>query len=179
MLVLGIDPSLSSTGWALLKFDKKKKEQLKAVAKPTLLDINNEYKPELVNYGVITTSNKDRLCNRVFQQREEMKKIILNYDPEILVSEDQYGHLNIKTLKNLSHVRGQHMAIAAQMKKPFVLYTPSEIKKIATGKGNAKKKQVIDSINKYYNLELDNDNIADAIAVALSYIFKPDKGTYI
>lgn len=51
--------------------------------------------------------------------------------------------------------------------------------KITTGKGNAKKKQVIDSINKYYNLELDNDNIADAIAVALSYIFKPDKGTYI
>ena len=32
-------------------------------------------------------------------------------------------------------------------------------------------------INKYYNLELDNDNIADAIAIALSYIFKPDKGT--
>lgn len=179
MLILGIDPSLTSTGWALLDFETDKVKDIVPINEITLLNQNNEYKPELIDYGTFETSSKDRLCHRVLQQKIELENLLLKHDPKVFVSEDQYGYLNTKTLKRLSHVRGQYMAVAAEKHKPFVLYTPSQVKKNATGKGNAKKKDVIKSINEYFDLELSNDNIADAIGVGLSYILNPKDGTNI
>lgn len=179
MLILGIDPSLTSTGWALLDYEIDKVKDIVPVNEINLLNQNNEYKPELIDFGTFDTSNKDRLCLRVLQQKNELENLLLRHDPKVFVSEDQYGYLNTKTLKRLSHVRGQYMAVAAEKHKPFVLYSPSKVKKIAAGKGNAKKKDVIKSINEYFDLELTNDNIADAIGVGLSYIFDPTAGTNI
>lgn len=61
----------------------------------------------------------------------------------------------------------------------FSFITPSEIKKIVAGKGNAGKQEVIDSI-KYmgYNLDKDNksnDNIYDSFAILICYYYQNDK----
>ena len=61
----------------------------------------------------------------------------------------------------------------------FSFITPSEIKKIVTGKGNASKEEVIDSIKGMgYNLDKygkSNDNIYDSFAILICYYYKNDK----
>ena len=61
----------------------------------------------------------------------------------------------------------------------FSFITPSEIKKIVSGKGNASKEEVIDSIKGMgYNLDKDgksNDNIYDSFAILICYYYKNDK----
>ena len=42
-------------------------------------------------------------------------------------------------------------------------YSPSEIKKYASGKGNCNKAMMVKMANEKYGLELTDDNIADAI----------------
>lgn len=178
-LILGLDPSLSSTGWSILDFDETKFSNLKPITEETLFNKDSEYKPELILYGTIDTNPNNRLCKRVYDQKVEMEKIIKNYNIDIFACEDQFAYKNYKTLKRLSHVRGQYMSLAAKFDKPFILYTPKNIKLIITGYGKAKKNHVMNVINNYFNINNNNDNISDAIAVALSYIYKPENGTYI
>lgn len=61
----------------------------------------------------------------------------------------------------------------------FSFITPCEIKKIVTGKGNANKEEVIDSIkSRGYNLDnagKSNDNIYDSFAILICYYHQNDK----
>lgn len=56
----------------------------------------------------------------------------------------------------------------------FSFITPSEIKKIVSGKGNACKEDIIDSVKgSGFNLDIDeksNDNIYDSFAVMIAYM---------
>lgn len=49
--------------------------------------------------------------------------------------------------------------------QPFVLVTPSQLKKFATGKGNSEKAIVIREVWRRWNCEVRNDNEADAVVL--------------
>lgn len=49
---------------------------------------------------------------------------------------------------------------------------PTKLKKFATGKGNSKKDLVMKSVFKYWGFDTDNDNIADAYAIALFGMYR-------
>lgn len=184
--ILGIDPGLSSSGWCFIDFNKKKLEKIDNPGETTLFD--GEYKPELIDYGIIETDKNNRNSDRVFKHYVEIDKLVKFYDPDLVAIEDQYSSLNASTLKKLSHVRGVFMNLASQYNLDCYLYYPSSVKKIASGKGNASKEDMVKNINEYYGLDLSlgekrgenmEDDIADAISVALSYIINKDKSTKI
>lgn len=60
---------------------------------------------------------------------------------------------------------------------PFVLVTPSQLKKFVTGKGNVEKSVVIKEVYKRFSIDTDNDNTADA--VVLGHIGMSLTGAYI
>jgi crossover junction endodeoxyribonuclease RuvC len=51
-------------------------------------------------------------------------------------------------------------------KMPFVVISPSQIKKFATGKGNCQKNMVLRDVYKKWNVEAKDDNQADAFVLA-------------
>jgi crossover junction endodeoxyribonuclease RuvC len=74
------------------------------------------------------------------------------------------------------------MFLACQYNIELYLYSPASIKKIVSGSGKADKEIIVNTINNYFNIELnvknDNDK-ADAIAIALSYLFDRKKSKII
>ncbi len=60
----------------------------------------------------------------------------------------------------------------------FIEVSPNTLKKFATGKGNAKKENMILPIYKRYGFEDDSDNIRDAYVLAQIARALSDKGTH-
>jgi Holliday junction resolvasome RuvABC endonuclease subunit len=188
-IILGLDPSLSSTGYSIVEVDEDRLDDLEPPSKETLFDDTKNYRPKLVTYGVIETSSNDNLCLRNKKARDRLRDIIEKYKPDLISCEDQYSSLNPGTLKKLSHIRGQFMSLAEDYKIPFYIYYPSSAKKIFSGSGNAGKDDMIEVANRYFGLSLikksnpdhtnkeQQDNEADAIALALSYLLNKDKAT--
>lgn len=48
------------------------------------------------------------------------------------------------------------------------ILSPSQIKKVMTGKGNAKKDKVREAVNKKFNLQVESEDEADAIAIGFT-----------
>jgi len=176
--IMGIDPSLVSTGWAVLSFEEVK---LKNIFHPAKKSLFERYKPRLLDCGRIETNKSELDTQRIYKIYTELEKLIKFYKPEVMSIEDQYGYLNTKTLKQLSQVRGVCMALASLYGMNLYLYAPTSIKLIVTGNGKSKKEDMVNVINRYFDLNLnikDNDK-ADAIAIALSYLIDRKKGTRI
>lgn len=163
-MILAIDPSLTATGYCVVGGDGN-----------TVFD-----------YGLIETNKNNKLCKRVYKTTQELEKIIKEYGIKTIASEDQYGHLNIGTLKKLSHVRGQIMYLASKYNLPMVVFSPGTMKKQVTGKGNCSKEKVAESLRKDYSIvegiDIDlkiHDNVSDAFGIAVTYFKAPDKGRFI
>lgn len=60
--------------------------------------------------------------------------------------------------------------------KPFLIVTPSQVKKYATGKGNSSKDNMILPMFKKWGFEHDSDNVRDAYVLAkIAFDLKTDK----
>lgn len=146
-VILGIDPASYDTGWAV---------------------IDNE-----LHYNLIHIPHSRPIECRLLLLYNGLQKVIEDYHPEVVVLEDQFLAKNVKTLKTLSWVRGVVMLLATQHGLPLVILTPTEIKQAATGKGNADKDMIRKSVSMIFGIkEKLNDNVSDAIAIALTYILK-------
>lgn len=142
--VLGIDPATIDTGWSVLS--------------------------DNLDYGLIHVSKSKPIEKRLLVIYNKLQEIINEYLPEVVVLEDQFLGRNVDTLKKLSWVRGVIMLLATQNNIPIVTLTPTEIKRTTTGKGNAGKEAIRKSVSFLFGIkEKLNENVSDAIAIALSY----------
>ena len=55
---------------------------------------------------------------------------------------------------------------------PQILYPPMTVKKVVGGKGNMKKVELREIIEKKYNVSFENDDESDSCAVGLCYFIK-------
>lgn len=55
------------------------------------------------------------------------------------------------------------------MEIPFVSIPPTVVKKVITGKGNAKKEVVRRILEESYNFQFKNDDESDAMALLVAY----------
>jgi Holliday junction resolvasome RuvABC endonuclease subunit len=107
------------------------------------------------------------------------------FKPDIAVLEDQYVGPNPQTSLFLARARGVAMLACHHAGVQVVLYAPSEIKKVMTGKGNAKKELVQQAAVEAYKHngvieelfgdgikksgKKKNDDISDALAAAYTH----------
>jgi len=143
MIILGIDASTHDTGWGVLDDDN------------------------LIGYGSIVPPDTD-LPEKLLYVYDELKRVIVEYNPDIVACEDQYLGKNTNTVKTLSQLKGVINLLCQQHGLFIKYYYPTTIKKAATGDGKADKKMIIDAINKRYSTDIQNDNITDAIAIAFT-----------
>ncbi|MFN3966910.1 MAG: crossover junction endodeoxyribonuclease RuvC, partial [Endomicrobiia bacterium] len=113
MKVLGIDPGLAQTGWAILK--------------------KNSNQIELIKCGCIETNPKLELSQRLNILYSELKKIIEKYTPELIAIEKQFLYQKSQTVLHTSEARGIILLLAGQKKLKVKEYNPKEVKIALTG----------------------------------------------
>lgn len=152
-IVLGIDPGLHRTGYAVVEYKNKD--------------------PHLKEAGVLTTKETDALQLRLKSIYDGIQEVIEEFHPDLMVVENLYSHFSHpQTSVVMGHARGIVFLCAADHKLPITCYAATRIKKSITGNGRATKMQVQKSIKSIMRLDTlpEPPDVADAIAVALCHL---------
>lgn len=159
MIILGVDPGTATTGYGVI------------LAK----NINNKNKEnfECLGYGSIKTSPDMAMPQRLKKINNELTGLLKKYRPKIMVVESLYFFRNIKTALPVSQAKGVILLAAAKKNIPVHEFTPPQVKLLVAGSGKAEKTQVQKKIQLIFGLKdlHKSDDAADALAVALTYIF--------
>lgn len=158
---MGIDPSTTSTGYAILDKDGN-----------------------LVDYGVFKTDDSDMSdAQKLAHQYEQLRVLMLKYNSSefdadggwirdnTLVGigiEDQFQGPNVKTLIQIARMASVFMTQAALTNAELAMFYPKSWRLLFHGNGKAVKRDTIKLVNEMHGLSLkgkDND-IADAIGIA-------------
>jgi len=153
MRILGIDPGISCTGYAVLESD-------------------TFGKVSLVELGVIRTLPSSEMAERLKAIFDGVCEVIASLEPDHFAIESVFVGKNIQSALKLGHARGAAIVAAAQAGLSVAEFSPREVKQNITGNGNADKEQVqfmVTSILKLTQVPKPND-AADAVAIALSFL---------
>ena len=143
MKILAVDPALSTSGFAVLEFDEKNK------------------KIYLREAGLVKTTSKNSLPDRLRKIYEKFKEIIDKYKPEILLLEKFYTHLRHPlTVAMLSKAKGILMLLASQNNIEVLELSTTHVKKALTGKGNAKKYQIKRMVEFFLKKKISSQHIS-------------------
>ena len=152
MRVLGIDPGLNITGYGILD--------------------DNNGDPTVIEAGVVRTSAKDKMENRLHVISMELESIIKQFKPDVVAIEDLYSHYgHPKTAIIMGHARGIIFLKAAEAGLKVETYASTRVKNSLTGHGRASKKQMQMMICSTLGLQTvpEPPDAADALAVALCH----------
>jgi crossover junction endodeoxyribonuclease RuvC len=149
MIILGIDPGLARTGYAILKKETS--------------DI-----PRLLSCGCINTAVGRAEAERLLEIKQDLAKLIKKWKPDALCIELLFFAANAKTAMSVGQARGVILVTAAEYKLRIIELTPLQVKIAATGYGKADKGQVQRMIVKLLNLKKipKPDDAVDAAAIA-------------
>jgi crossover junction endodeoxyribonuclease RuvC len=152
MVIIGIDPGISISGWGIIDFVSKNK-------------IN------FLDCGCIKTSSSSDFSKRLLYIYTNIKFIIDKYKPEVAAIEELFF---LKTFKSISHTiqaRGAIILTLSMNNIPIFEYNPKSIKLAITGYGLATKIQIQNMIKTFLYLKSipKPDDIADALAVAICH----------
>lgn len=151
MLVLGVDPGSTNTGYGLV--EKK----------------NNNITH--IHSGCISSPGKLPFYDRIYNIFQASVEIMNRFRPHEMAIEDVFYAKNIKSSLKLGHARGAVLIAAVQCSVRIFEYTPLEIKKSVVGYGRASKEQVrfmVQTILKIKNVP--NFDTSDALATAICHI---------
>ena len=150
MIILGIDPGLTKTGFGVLSI------------------VND--KPNLIDYGIIEPNKKDSLSLRLYTIFTDIEELINTYSPTIMSIEEIFYGVNVKSALLLGQARGAAMVSAASENITIFEYSAKKIKQSVTGNGNANKEQVKFMVTSILNI---NNNIgldaSDALGIAICH----------
>ena len=145
MTILSIDSGIERTGFAIFK-DKK-----------------------YVTSALIKTSKSLQTEIRLYEIYSKLKEVFKKYKPDVMVLEQLLFFKNQKTFIRVAQAQGIVMLLAAQNNIKVEFLTPLQIKQIVTGYGQADKKSVQKMIKLTTEIEITQDDEADAVACGLAY----------
>lgn len=152
MFALGIDPGVSRCGYGLVGRDAA---GYRAVAA-----------------GVITTPPSDPLPHRLASLAGELKALIEQHRPDVVVVERVFFQTNVRTAMSVGQASGLALAAAATAGCSVVQYTANEVKSSVAGYGAATKEQVQRMVQTLLGLATRPrpPDAADALALALCHL---------
>ncbi|MDB5352462.1 MAG: ruvC [Planctomycetota bacterium] len=151
--VVGIDPGLSVTGYAVVE--------------------PGERGARVVEAGVIRAGRDAKaLAQRLETIHRGILEVLDAYPPSAVALEQVHSHPRFpRTAILMAHARGVIMLAAACRGVPVTGYAAARIKKSLTGSGKAPKEQMQHAIRTELGLDLlpEPHDVADACAVALCH----------
>ncbi len=136
-----------------------------------LLDQSHD-PPRILDCGIVETSRGISAAERLVAIATALEHLIREHAPAALAVERLYFNKNVRTAMAVAEARGVALLCASRSGLTVAEYTPQEVKLSVTGTGAADKKQVQRMIGALLSLEtpIAQDNVADAIAIALTHI---------
>ena len=152
MRVLGIDPGVARTGYAVVD---KAGSTLRSVC-----------------VGVIETDRAEAHGRRLAALRESLLDVLRGHSPDVAVVERLFFNANVKTAMSVGQASGVALATAAGEGLDVFDYTPLEVKQSVVGFGGASKKQVQSMVAALLGLDAAPSpaDAADACALAICHI---------
>lgn len=173
MVFIGIDPSITNTGIVLLnggtpccykiEWQKVKgKEYYRTKTKGT-----NGERVLLQLIGTKTKNEETRIGGLYYSICKLLHAFLVDYGGYNI-------QVGIERPMGANRGSGQLVAMAYaaaiiathQIAIQVMAFTPTELKKFITGKGNSKKQIIIQQVYKKYGVEFEDDNLADAFVLA-------------
>lgn len=154
MVILGVDPALSITGYGVIQVRKNKLSLLEA--------------------GIISTSAQSKLPERLDKIYKGISKLIVDTKPDCLVLEKLYVHYRHPTTAYLlGQARGVICLTCAQKDIPLFEYAATRVKKAIVGRGLASKFQVQRMVAGLLNIRTlpKYMDITDALALAIAHSY--------
>ncbi|MDR2066272.1 MAG: crossover junction endodeoxyribonuclease RuvC [Endomicrobium sp.] len=153
MIILGIDPGLSLTGWGVVE----------AVSRD---------KMHALKYGCIKTSPPATLIERLQAVHDNLQDIIDTYKPEVVAIEEIFFLKAAKSVAAVGQSRGAIVLTVSMNKIPLFEYNPRSVKMALTGYGSAEKYQMQQMVKTFLKLKgiPKPDDTADALAIAICHI---------
>lgn len=150
MIILGIDPALTQSGWG------------------AILSQNNTI--SFIACGTIKTDSKKSLDTRLHHIHLSINQVIELYKPDEVAIEETFVNNNAVSSLKLGHARGVLMLSAAIAGLKIYEYASTSIKKTVVGVGRAEKSQV-GAMIKYLlpKAIVKSEDEADALAVAICH----------
>jgi crossover junction endodeoxyribonuclease RuvC len=156
-MILGIDPGLNTTGYAVLE--------------------STDSGPVLREAGIIKSSEKRsaaEMADRLKVLYDGVIEVIDQYSVTVMAVEQLYAHYeHPRTAILMGHARGAIMLAGAQRGIDVQSYAATRIKKIITGNGRASKEQMqLTMLREFHLKELpEPHDVADAMGIALCHYF--------
>jgi len=150
MIIIGLDPSLSCTGWGVV-----------AKSGSRLTHIAN---------GQIPTDAKASLAERLVTLDRELTDVILAHRPDAGAVEEVFVNKNPQSTLKLGQARGVCLLALARAGLPVAEYATRLVKKSLVGTGGAEKAQVQAMLKVLLpGVKLAGADAADALAVAIAH----------
>lgn len=153
MTILGIDPGMHETGWAVL-------------------DGSTPGAPRLLASGVIRTKAGLPTADRLVAIHQELSDVIREHGPQSCAMEEMFFSKEANTIRATLQARGVALLAVAQTGRAIHEYNPKTVKSAVTGSGSAQKAQVQSMVQKALKLAapLRPNDVADAAAIAICHL---------
>ena len=148
--ILGIDPGLDRTGYAVI-------------------EVSGKIKSRVIDAGIIRSSSREPLAARLTEIEAAMCDVLAEHSVSLVAVEDLYAHYqHPRTAILMGHARGVVLLTAARKTIPVLSLPSTNVKKMLTGNGHAGKMQMQRAIVSTFGLRKlpEPPDVADAIAIA-------------
>lgn len=143
--ILGLDPSSTATGWALISPEG----------------------PALLEAGTFHLKKKS-LDDRLIEFRSLLTDLLKKLDPDVVAAESPFiGRLKGNAASALYQIRAVIVLTCMDLGIPLVFYTPKEARKIVLGQGSLRKEAVSRAMRSRFG-DIGDDHACDAACVALA-----------
>lgn len=152
MFVLGIDPGLTTTGYALV-------EAAGTTMRP-------------VAAGVFRTDPSSTMSRRLAELFSDLEALLAEHHPDEVAMERVFVNRNLQTAEGVGRASGVVLLAAARAGLAVHEYSPSAVKKAIVGVGTAPKQQIQEVVARRLGLESAPApaDAADALAVAMCHV---------
>ncbi|MEM9561165.1 MAG: crossover junction endodeoxyribonuclease RuvC [Actinomycetota bacterium] len=153
MFVLGVDPGLSRCGYAVVEPAPRGRGRAHAL-------------------GVLRTAADLPVPERLAQLHRDLDELLDEFTPAVVSVERIFFQNNVRTAVGVAQASGLALALAARRGVTVVQYSPSEVKSVVAGDGQAAKGQVQEMVQLLLGLaEMPRPaDAADAAALALCHL---------
>ena len=149
MLILGLDPSLSSTGWGIIRSQGAR-----------IAHVAN---------GQITTDAAAPMAERLAALQAGLVAVIAEHRPTRAAAEEIFVNKNPQSTLKLAQARGAVLAACGAAGLPVNEHAARLVKKAVTGTGGAEKTQVAAMVKVLLpGVMIAGSDAADALAVAIA-----------
>jgi len=149
MLILGLDPSLSRTGWGIVRAEGAR-----------LSHVAN---------GEVPTDPKAPMADRLHKLHAAIGAVIEAHRPDRAAVEEVFANKNPQSTLKLAQARGAVLAACGQASLPVAEHAARLVKKAVVGTGGAEKSQVQAMLKVLLpGASVAGADAADALAVAIA-----------